>query len=388
MKILSNILLCLFFGGVLFVVGGFCALFVVFSSGKVLYGYVVMAAFVGLFIYTIMMLYGFINKKRLNYGLGIFMLICILTASGYKISEVVEKNIPTVNDEIVDLNNYKPFKDDTKAVSLSEASTLKLKDNLPRLDGATALYPLYSAFARAVYPEGDYEVYDGKVMCSTTDSAYRNLIEGNADIIFAARPSNEQLEAAKAKGIELKLTPIGREAFVFFVNSKNKVEGLTKEQVQGIYSGQITNWKEVGGKNEDIRAFQRPRNSGSQTMLEKFMERKKLMTPPSEDIVSMMGGIIKKTSDYKNYKNSIGYSFLYYATEMVKNNQIRLIKIDGVYPSRETIRNGQYPLSAEFYAVTAGSTNPNVQPFINWILGNQGEYLIEKTGYTSMNSGK
>jgi phosphate transport system substrate-binding protein len=112
------------------------------------------------------------------------------------------------------------------------------------------------------------------------------------------------------------------------------------------------------------------------------------MVPPSENIVSAMGGIIDKTSDYKNYKNAIGYSFLFYATEMVKNNQIRLLKIDGVYPSKDTIRTKEYPLSAEFYAVTAGSKNPNIEPFIKWILGSQGQYLVEKTGYTPLNAVK
>jgi phosphate transport system substrate-binding protein len=67
---------------------------------------------------------------------------------------------------------------------------------------------------------------------------------------------------------------------------------------------------------------------------------------------------------------------------MVKNNEIKLLKIDGVYPDRSTIKNKEYPLTAEFYAVTAGSSNPNVDKFIEWILSPQGQSLVEKTGYT------
>ncbi|KIL43931.1 membrane protein [Jeotgalibacillus soli] len=73
-------------------------------------------------------------------------------------------------------------------------------------------------------------------MANKTDEAYRNLLKGTADIIFTAGPSERRLEQAIHQGIELELTPIGREDFVFFVNSKNPVKGLTIEQIQGIYS--------------------------------------------------------------------------------------------------------------------------------------------------------
>jgi phosphate transport system substrate-binding protein len=386
MKIFINIIFCLFWGLIVLTIGIFCAGMTVLTTGKAFYGYVIGAFFIGLFAYSIISTYGPMKKKRINQVFVIFTIICTLAISGYAINEKVKKSIPTVSDKIVNLNEYKPFEQATKAVSLEETSSLMISDNVPRLDGATALYPVYSSFARAVYPEKDYQLYESEVMCTTTEDAYRRLIDGSADIIFAAQPSKEQLEIAKIRGVELKLTPIGREAFVFFVNSKNKIEGLATKEIQGIYSGEITNWKSVGGGSSSIRAFQRPKNSGSQTMLQKLMEGRNLMVPPSENIVSAMGGIIDKTSDYKNYKNAIGYSFLFYATEMVKNNQIKLLKVDGVYPSRDTIKNKQYPLSSEFYAITAGSKNPNIEPFIKWILGRQGQYLIEKTGYTPLNA--
>lgn len=131
-------------------------------------------------------------------------------------------------------------------------------------------------------------------------------------------------------------------------------------------------------------AFQRPENSGSQTMLQKLMEGKNLMTPPKEDIASGMGDIIEQTSSYRNYKNAIGYSFLFFASEMIQNNEIKLLEVDGVKPDKNTIASGEYPLSSEFYAITAGSNNPNIDRFIEWILSPQGQYLVEKTGYTSI----
>ncbi|MNZ82761.1 Phosphate-binding protein PstS 1 precursor [compost metagenome] len=239
-----------------------------------------------------------------------------------------------------------------------------------------------------MYPSGEYKVYDSIVMSNNTVHAYESLIKGEADIIFAAQPSAEQRNEAKAAGLELKLTPIGREAFVFFVHKDNPVKGVTVSNIQDIYSGQVTNWKELGGKDSGIRAFQRPDNSGSQTMLMKLMEGRTLMTPPKKDVAAGMGGIIEQTADYRNYPNAIGYSFLYFATEMINNGEIRLLEVNKVKPERDTIASGEYPLTAEFYAVTAGSSNPNVEPFLQWMTSEQGQLIVERTGYTPLSSGK
>jgi phosphate transport system substrate-binding protein len=324
-----------------------------------------------------------LKPKILTRFLVSFFVICALVITGYEINQAYHASFATVNDRSVILSEYKPFKENTKAVSLEEPSTLKIEGDLPRLDGATALYPLYSAFVQATYPEKEYEIDESEVMSNKTGDAYTNLINGKVDIIFVAGPSRHQLADAERKGVDLKLTPIGYEAFVFFVNSKNKVTELSTHQIQDIYSGKITNWAELGGTNDKIRAFQRPENSGSQTMLQKVMAGKDLMTPPKEDVASGMGGIIEKTSSYRNYKNAIGYSFLFFATEMIENGKISLLKVDGINPEKSTIKSKEYPLAAEFYAVTTGSENPNVEPFIEWIQSQQGQYLVEKTGYIS-----
>jgi ABC-type phosphate transport system, periplasmic component len=286
------------------------------------------------------------------------------------------------------LFSYEPFSEGTLAVSLDEPAALSLTNNLPSLDGALALYPLYSAFAKAVYPANDdtmAPVDDGSLIsCANTPMAYQKLIHGLSDIIFAAGPSAEQLQMAKDAGVELKLTPIGREAFVFFVNAKNPVAGLSTDNIKTIYSGGATNWNVFGGKDSAIRAFQRPENSGSQTALLRLMGDTPLMVPPSENIADSMGGIISKTAAYKNFSNSIGYSFLFFATEMIRDNKIKLLSVDGVAPTRKNVANGSYPHASEFYAVTAGTTNPNVDAFIAWMRGEQGQRLVEKTGYTPL----
>ncbi|MBO0587777.1 PstS family phosphate ABC transporter substrate-binding protein [Sporosarcina sp. E16_8] len=300
------------------------------------------------------------------------------------VPSIYNKTRPIVQDGQVDTSTYEPFGDHTKAVTLTEPSTMKIEENLPIIDGATALYPVYAAFAQAVYPEKKYDQHDSEVMSNRTGAAYSNLINGRADIIFALAPSDQQLAVAKRLGKELKLTPIGKEAFVFFVNEKNPVQSLTEDEIKGIYAGDITNWEAVGGKNKDIRAFQRPDDSGSQTALQHFMGDVPIMDPPVEDIASLMGTVIDQVSDYKNYNNAIGYTFRYYSTEMTKNNAIRLLSVNGAEPTKETIRSRDYPITNELYAVTSGSDNPHVDAFIDWILSEQGQEIIEKTGYVSI----
>lgn len=314
---------------------------------------------------------------------GIVSGVALAIACISPIKQLYLNSIPTVDAE-VDIYQYRPFSEESIVVELEEEATLKLTEDLPKIDGATALYPLYSAIVQATYPEKDYYPYDSEVMVNTTPDAYDNLIKGKVDMIFAAGPSDSQQNYAKRLGKELKLTPIGREAFVFFVNQKNKVDGLTLDQIKGIYSGEITNWKDVGGNNDEIRAFQRPEESGSQTALQKLMGDTPIKEAPTEQIATGMGEIIREVSQYKNFKNAIGYTFRYYSNEMVKNDQIKLLEVNGVAPTKENIRNDSYPISSEFYIVTAGSTNPNVEKLIDWVLSEQGQQLVEKVGYVPL----
>ncbi|MBQ6037027.1 MAG: substrate-binding domain-containing protein, partial [Lachnospiraceae bacterium] len=158
---------------------------------------------------------------------------------------------------------------------------------MPVMDGAEACYPVYAAIAKAVYEDidrieteamaeaesvSDYSILNqnGRIVTFTnTISGFHRLImgeklgTGKADLFFGARPSKSQLEEAKEERIDLKITQIGREGFVFFTEKDNPVENLTSSQIRDIYAGKITNWKEVGGKDQAIIAFQRPANSGS-----------------------------------------------------------------------------------------------------------------------------
>lgn len=297
-------------------------------------------------------------------------------------------------------SDYLPFTESNKLYSLKEDSSLKFSENdeLPVIDGATALLPVYCSFAQAVYPENTecwaeirneraHESDEEKVIIdySNTVGAYKALINGERDIIFTAKPSKEQLQAAEEAGIEFNLTPIGYESFVFIVNSKNPVDSLTVSQIKDIFTGKITNWKEVGGKNMEIRPFQRDENSGSQTAFLTFMGSDADILPPETHQVFDMDGLVDVVSDYQNHKNAIGYSFRYYIETMMNNPGVKMLALNGIEPTKENIQNKSYPFFDTFFAVTVkGRETENTKKFIEWILSEQGQEIVDKVGYVKI----
>ena len=329
-----------------------------------------------------------LKDTKMVYVLLAVPVVCIAAAAAIIGYHDYTQELPTVEENFYP-PRYEPFRENNREenllAKLDEESTLKIIDNVPVLDGATALFPVYAAFIQAVYPEDNYFVLFSPMNYSGTTRAYENLLEGKADIIFCAEPSVAQTQRFIDNGLKLKLVPIGREAFVFFVNKNNIVNNISIKDIHGIYSGKIKNWRELNGSNQSIRAFQRPKDSGSQTMMEKIMgdTPPPLMKPRRENVPEGMGDIINQVAVYRNFPNAIGYSFLFYATTMVNNDQIKLLSVEGVYPSRETIQDNSYPFSDHFYAIYIDNDakNENTELFIEWILSRQGQELIQKTGY-------
>jgi phosphate transport system substrate-binding protein len=295
-----------------------------------------------------------------------------------------------------------------RLISPRQTPSLQIAQDFPRLDGATAFFPFYAAAARAIYQDQDvsqdeaiekddrrtfrhcehYYEDDTFIRCSTTPRAYDRLIEGETDMIFAFAPSEAQRKKAAEKGVTLQLTPIAREAFVFLTHAENPVGDLKAETLRAIYSGQLQNWREVGGRNAKILAFQRNENSGSQTVMQEFMQGTPLRPPLKEEIFYGMKGLMLALAEYRNRENALGYSFRFYATRMNPSRDVRLLSIDGIAPSEENIRNRSYPLIHDVYIVTARPLSENAQKLRDWFLSAEGQQLIADVGYVPLESGK
>jgi phosphate transport system substrate-binding protein len=327
----------------------------------------------------------------MKYKTGVLAFIFI-AACGY-IGFPQNSTDPIIIEDEVRIIEYLPFNENSKTAKLHEEPALKIAGDIPNLDGATALYPVYASFVNAVYPYGSsqpggpywlWDINNSKVMCNRTAEAYTNLINGRVEIIFCAEPSGEQTAMAAEKGLKFNMTPIGKDAFVFFVNKTNPVNNISSSQIRSIYSGSVTNWRDIGGRTGKIIPYQRPKNSGSQTILEAIMGGRPVMEPLKENVAGGMGGIVERVAVYKNYQDAIGFSFLFFTTEMTGNNEIKILSIDNIFPAKETIRTSEYPFGGTFYAITVGNESENAKKFIEWILSPQGQYLIEKTGYVPL----
>ena len=285
-------------------------------------------------------------------------------------------------------NNSESIIDEKDSISTEPIFTL---ENYPKVDASLATQPLTNAFIKNF--TGEEDISDDYLNYSNTHPAYIKLVDGDADLIVVTEPSEEELAYAKSKNVELEVIPVVREGFVFYVNSKNPVSDLSLEQIQNIYSGEITNWNEVGGNDEEIKAFQRPENSGSQTgMLSLVMKDKKLMEPIKEDIIGTMFDIINLVSDYDNGENSIGYSYYYYATTIFEtldseiSDKIKLLSINGVNPNNETIKNQEYPLETAYYIVIRKDEpeDSNTRKLVDAMLSARGQNVAEEVGYVGV----
>ena len=295
-----------------------------------------------------------------------------------------------------DFSQYMVYSQPGKLAALDHPAAFQIQDeaDMPVMDGAEACYPLYAAAAKAVYQDiahiesnwadsGERAWTNGKIVTFTnTVVGFERLIEGNVDLFFGARPSADQLAYAAEQGVELEITPIGREAFVFFVEEDEPVDGLTQDQLRAIYHGDVTDWSQVGGRAGKIAAFQRPAGSGSQTMMEYFMGEVSLKEPQTYETVGSMEGVIRHVAQYANQRGALGYSFRYFIQGLSQEKGVKLLAVDGVTPDLAHIEDGSYPLTVPLCLVTRkDDPNPNVGKMIDFFLSLDGQTLVRETGY-------
>jgi len=277
------------------------------------------------------------------------------------------------------------------AASSTAVEPFLTEEAFPKLDGSTACIPLIAqlmADATGV----DLETAQSTITVSTTAYAWEmfGLSENNgyaADMLVVYEAPEYVKEELKEAGAQLEQKAIGRDALVFIVNEDNPVQSLTQQQLRDIYAGRITNWKDVGGDDLDIAAFQRSEDSGSQTLFKKLLIGDgELMEAPTELAPAAMGELVDSIAAYNNSANAIGFSVYYYIDQMYSQPGLRLLAVDGTAPSNETIGSEAYPLCNEFYAVIragAAAGSPE-RTLYDWLSTDAGIACIEKAGYVAV----
>ncbi|OUQ39314.1 substrate-binding domain-containing protein [Faecalibacterium sp. An122] len=272
------------------------------------------------------------------------------------------------------------------ASSAAPAEPFLTPEEFPGVDGSTACIPLMAQIM-ADTTGADLTEAQSAISVSTTAYAWENMGVYDSDLaqllIVYEAPDYVKDEIAQA-GTQLEQKAIGRDALVFIVNEDNPVQSLTQDQLREIYAGHITNWKDVGGDDTPIVAFQRGEDSGSQTLFQNLLiQDGELMEAPTELAPASMGGLVDSIASYNNSANAIGFSVYYYIEQMYSQPGLRLLAVEDVTPSNDTIASQEYPLCNDFYAViraSAAADSPERQVY-DWLSTEDGVRCIEKAGY-------
>ena len=343
----------------------------------------------------------------------IALALCLLPLAGLCESEEAAQtgSWTQINQSLTPDEGWRRIVTDTSAFQLGEKTPLSGSDNLfigdwgdyPSIDGSTVCVPMAMEFARQwlAMDEGDL---NGFVAFSTTPYAYDRLTNGQAnpmvtivsqgvmmddthpiDIVIGTGPNADERQAFDDAGVEYVMVPVCFDAFVFLVNAENPVETLTERQIQQIYTGVLTRWSAVGGEEgQFIQAYQRPHGSGSQTAMEEMVMKEYSLTAAASNYISDgMADLIAQVGNYDNGRDAIGYSYLYYVDALYKSGDLKVLSVNGVAPTPENLRSGAYPYTVNYYAVYVKG-NEQAEPFVNWMISEEGQRVISQAGYVTL----
>jgi phosphate transport system substrate-binding protein len=251
------------------------------------------------------------------------------------------------------------------------------------IEGSTTVGPIVDAF-KARFDEMHPEV---RISVSKTGSGNgaTALIEGRCDIAMMSRfmkPSKDGKEGEFAKAVANGVYPvahaIANDGVCVVVHPSNPVKALTTEQARDIYTGKITNWKELGGLDMKIIPVSRDSASGTYETFEGLVMKKQDMAAHVEYVSSnpQAQARVKTTPGAVGY---VGLAFL---------DGVRALDIDGVAPTRRTVASGTYPISRPLFLFTNGypELGTLTHEFVTFYLTETGQEIIEAKGFVPLTS--
>ena len=243
-------------------------------------------------------------------------------------------------------------------------------------DGTWGVTPVWTTLS-----EGEKDAIQKILLNRNTHGSFVSLIDGDNDIIITARGiSRDEQTYAAEKGVSLLSCPVAKDAFVFLVNPKNPVRNLTIEQIQKIYTGEIRNWKEVGGNDATINPYIRNANSGSQEKMETIVMNGLQMIDWPEMVGYVM---LSPYFQLEQDENGIAYTPFYYYDTIVNDDRTQVIGVNSVTPGKKTIENNSYPYVTEVMASVRADVDRSstaYQLFYQLAAG-QHNAIVKESGY-------
>ena len=245
------------------------------------------------------------------------------------------------------------------------------------MDGSTTVLPFGQAAVEQFMKENAGVKFS--VSGTGTGNGFKSLADGSAQIANASRfIKDSEIKSCMDKNVYPVPFAVALDRIVPIVHKDNPVKGLSHAQLKDIYSGKVTNWKEVGGADAPIVVVGRDTSSGTYgTWQEMIMDKgEKTRVTPKAQVASSSGAMLSSVS--KN-KNAIGYEGMGYVNKTVKG-----LQVDGVSATAATARSGKYPLSRYLYMFTNGWPKGEVLDFIMYMQSDAGQKIVNGTGFVSL----
>ena len=282
----------------------------------------------------------------------------------------------------MDLYLYFTNEKDNRA-KIEQIDPLFSEEEFPKLDGIFLTEYLAESFK-----ENFVGIKNVNMEFSQNEiDAYKNLLSSSVDGILVLTPNDQERKLMRDAGVDIEVRQVCHEAFVFVANKDNKVNNLSLSQVQDIFSGKITNWKDVGGDDEEIRAYRKEEGSINEDGMKSLvMGDTSMINPIYENIEEYEYKVTNQIADYDNAKNSICYGYYNYAKNTYDENNTKLLSINGVEPTKENIQNGKYPLKSGYYLVLRSDAKQNsgIRKFVDLIGQDRGKKVEEEAGYVTI----
>jgi len=252
------------------------------------------------------------------------------------------------------------------ALTIGRADTIVIKgsDTL----GAKLVPQLAEQF-KAQHPGTAFDI-----AAEGSATGFAALIDKTAAIGMASRPAKpEEIANGKAKGVDLKETIVAYDGIAVIVNTANSIKGLTKKQVEQIFTGEITDWSAVGGSGGKISVYTRNTSSGTYAEFKELAMKKRDYAPDSQKLA----GNEQIAQEVGKNPNGVGYVGLAYT----KATGVKVVPIDGASPSKESVLGKSYPYARPTFFYTNGEPSGVVKEFIDFIVGSDGQKIVEQVGF-------
>lgn len=245
--------------------------------------------------------------------------------------------------------------------------------------GSTTVQPVMQKAAESFMAK--HKGVSISISASGSGDGAKALIDGSTPLAMLSREMKEtEIKQAKEKGVTPKQITIAYDCITPIVNTANPVKNLTMDQLKAIYTGKITDWKDLGGNAGKIVVISRDSSSGTFEYWNEHVLKKERVFPGA--LMQASNGAVAQTVAKNKY--AIGYVGLAYA----KAPGLRDVTVNGIPGSVENTLNGTYPVSRGLYLYTNGEPTGDVAQLVNYILSDAGQKIVSQVDYVPLKATK